>query len=140
MSIISSIKTYLQAYTGLEAGAPIWVTYLRQEPVDYSIVPLAGTRKVSTYVHGNSGEREFTFALQSNRFTADEAERVGNIEFFESLAEWLDDQTELGNLPTLASGFNTYSIEALGFGYLFEQGDSQTGIYQIQMRLEYSKS
>lgn len=141
MSILSSIKTYFQTYIDSnDSGKPLWVNYLKEEPVSYSIVPLAGTRKVSTYVHGNSGLREFTFAFQSNRFTADEVERVGNIEFFETLAEWLDDQTELNNLPTLASGFNALGIEALGYGYLFEQGESEVGIYQIQMRLEYSKS
>ena len=139
MNILSAVKKYLEAYTELEDDAPIWVNFMRAEPVDYSIVPLGGTRKVSTYVHGNSGEREFTFALQSNRFTTDESERIGNIEFFEEFAEWLDDQSDLNNLPTLKPGYNAYAIEALGFGYLFEQGSSETGIYQIQCRLEYSK-
>lgn len=138
---IQAIKDYFQTYIdSADANKPLWVNYLNQEPVSYSIVPIAGTRKISTYVHGNSGEREFVFAFQSSRFTADEAERIGNIEFFETLAEWLDDQTELGNLPELPTGFNVSSVEALGDGYLFEQGDSQTGIYQIQMRMEYSKS
>lgn len=139
MSIISAIKTYIETYTSLETNAPVWVNYLRKEPVDYSIVPLGGSRKVSEYIHGNSGEREFVFALQSNRFTANEVERVGNIAFFESFADWLDDQSDSDNLPILASGLNAFKIEALGFGYLFEQGKGDTGIYQIQCKLEYSK-
>lgn len=139
MSIISSIKTYLEAYTELESSAPIWVNYLRKEPTDYSIVPLGGSRKVVEYIHGNSGIRTFDFALQSNRFTANDAERIGNVEFFEALADWLDDQTEADDLPALASGLNALKIEALGFGYLYEQGSDETGVYQIQCRLEYSK-
>ena len=140
-SRISAVKAYFQTYiTANDSGKPLWVNYLEAEPVSYSIVPIGGNRKVSTYIHGNSGEREFVFAFQSGRFTADDAERVGNIEFFESLAEWLDDQTEQNNLPTMPSGFNALGIEALGDGYLFEQGESTTGVYQIQCRLEYSKS
>jgi len=150
MSVLSAVKSYLQGYIDeADEDRPVWVNHLREEPVDYAIVPLGGGRKVSTYVHGNSGLREFTFAFQSSRFTADEAERVGNIEFFETLAQWLDDQTEAGTLPDLdpgedetgyvSNGLTALEIEALGFGYLFEQGESSTGVYQIQCRLEYSK-
>ena len=137
---IQAVRNYFQGYIDIkDSSAPLWVNYLKAEPVGYSLVPIAGNRKVSTYVHGNSGLREFVFAFQSARFTENEAERIGNIEFFETLAEWLDDQSELNNLPEMPTGFNVSSIEAFGDGYLFEQGESQTGVYQIQCRMEYSK-
>ena len=139
-TLISAVKEYFQSYIDAEdAKKPLWVNFLNDEPVSYSIVPLAGNRKVSQYIHGNSGERAFVFAFQSSRFTADEADRVGNVEFFEALAEWLDDQSEGDLLPILPVGFTPSSIEALSYGYLFEQGGSETGVYQIQCRLEYSK-
>ncbi|MBT6322559.1 MAG: hypothetical protein HOJ31_10285 [Anaerolineae bacterium] len=141
MSVLSSIKTYLLAYIQtVDADAPLWVNYLRDEPVDYSIVPLGGSRKVTEWISGNSGEREFLFAFQSARFTADEAERVGSIEFFETLADWLDTQSETDTLPSMGAGLTPFKIEALEFGYLFEQGTSDTGVYQIQCRLEYEKA
>jgi len=141
MSIIGGVNDYISDHVkaGIDAKAPVWVNYLRENPKDFSIVPLGGSRKVSEYISGNSGEREFIFALQANFSTADEAARVGNQELFESLAEWLDDQTELENLPTLPAGFTAQGIEALSYGYLWQQGSSQIGIYQIQCRLEYSK-
>ena len=140
MSVVSATKSYFQSYIdAADEDKPLWVNHLQAEPVNYAIVPLGGTRKVSEYIHGNSGEREFVFAFQSSRFTADEAERVGNLEFFETLAEWLDDQSDEDNLPSLPAGFAASAIEALSYGYLFEQGESETGVYQIQCRLEFSK-
>ncbi|RUM43011.1 MAG: hypothetical protein DSY80_06280 [Desulfocapsa sp.] len=140
MSVISAIKTYIETYTGIDSDAPIWVNYLHKEPVEYSIVPLGGSRNVSEWIHGNSGEREFLFAFQSSRFTAEEVDRVGSIEFFESFAQWLDDQSFNDNLPALPSGYTATNIEASGYAYLFEQGNSSTGIYQIQCVLEFTKS
>ena len=140
MSVLSAIKDYIETYTGIDSDVPVWVNYLRSEPVSYSIVPLGGSRKVSEWIHGNSGEREFLFAFQSSNFTADEAERVGSIEFFEALADWFDEQSEADNLPIMAAGLTPLKIEALEFAYLFEQGESETGVYQIQCRLDYSKS
>lgn len=139
MSILSSVKTYLQSYIdSVDANKPLWVNFLKEEPVSYSIVPLGTQKKVTQYIHGrNKGTRQFVFAFQSNRFTADEAERIGNIELFETLSEWMDDQTEADNLPTI-TGKNVLSIEAIQDAYLFEQGESSTGIYQIQCMLEYS--
>ena len=139
-TVIAAVKAYFQDYIdAADEDKPLWVNYLKAEPVNYSIKPLGGARKVSEYIHGNSGEREFVFAFQSSRFTADEAERVGNLEFFETLAEWLDDQSYVNNLPELPTGFAPSAIEALSYGYLFEQGESDTGVYQIQCRLEFSK-
>lgn len=140
-TVIEAVKDYLSDYIE-DADTkehPLWVNFLKAEPVEYSIVPLGGARKVSEYIHGNSGEREFVFALQSGRFTADEAERVGNLEFFETLAEWMDDQSDIDNLPSLPAGFAAHTIEAISYGYVFEQGGSETAVYQIQCRLEYSK-
>jgi hypothetical protein len=136
MSIISSIKTYLATYTGLESGAPIWVDYLGSVPVQYSIVPLPGSRIVEQYIDGSS-LREFPFAFQTVKSTADNLERLESIGFQEEFADWLESQTAAGVLPTPGTKKTAESIEATGWGYLFEQGDSDTGIYQIQCKLVY---
>lgn len=141
MSVLSAIKTFIEAYSGLEEDAPVWVNFLRSAPGDYSIVPIEGTRIVSQYIHGrNTGQREYIFALQSSRFTADDIERIGNEEFFEAFADWLDVQTDSGNLPdldTVNTDKTPIAIEATGFGYLWSQGESETGVYQILCKLEY---
>lgn len=138
MSLIDSVRTYLATYSELTTGAPLWVDYLGQVPVEYSISPLPGARIVETYLD-NSTLREFPFAFSSTESTADDLERLANVGFYEAFADWLESQTEAGTLPTLESGKTAEIIESSGWGYLFEQGESQTGIYQIQCRLVYQQ-
>jgi hypothetical protein len=139
MSVIESIKTYFSGYTGLKEGSPLTVDYLGPNPTGYAIVPLPGERTVETYLNGNK-RRVFPFAFQSAEYTADELERLQNNNFYEAFADWLEEQTEADSLPTMEEGKTAESIEALGWGYLFEQGESQTGVYQIQCQLVYEQA
>lgn len=138
MSLISALKDYLEDYSELEEGAPVWVNFLGVQPVEYAIVPLAGTRIVSEDLAGNT-ERQFPFAFQSVESTADELERLGTTGFYEAFADWLETQTDDEAFPDLGEGKTATKIEALGQGYLYQQGDSQTGVYQIQCLLSYDQ-
>ena len=138
MSIISSVRTYLATYTGLKTGAPLWVDYLGNNPSEYAVIPLAGGKVVETDIDGSS-QREFPFAFQSMESTADDLERLENSGFFETFSDWLETQSEAGTLPTLGAGQTAELIEATGWGYLYQQGNSDTGVYQIQCRLEYKQ-
>jgi hypothetical protein len=141
MSIISSLKTYIATWTaGMGSSPPLWVDFLNPTPNNYEIVPLPGNRIVLTYLNGDS-EREYPFAFQAMFSTADEAERLESNGFFETFADWLESQTLTGTLPTF-TGTPTKTataIEASGWAYLYEQGQSETGIYQIQCKLSYSQ-
>lgn len=139
MSLISDVQTYLKTYTGLVSGAPVWVNDLNAQPTAYSIVPLPGARVLETYLDGST-LREFPFALQIMNSTADDAARLNTIGFGESFSDWLESQTKAGTLPTLAAGKASYLIEATVWGFLFEQGVSDTGIYQISCRLVYEQA
>lgn len=137
-SIIESLRTYLLTYSSLKTGAPLWVNYLGANPTQYAIIPLAGARVVEQYLNGGS-VREFPFAFQSMESTADNLERMETDGFYEALADWFESQTEAGVLPTLAAKKTALSIEALGWGFLYEQGQSETGVYQIQCKLVYGQ-
>lgn len=139
MSIIESLRTYLAAYAGLESGAPLWVDHLGSRPTEYAIVPIAGGKILERYLDGGS-VREYHFAFRSTESTADDLERMENSGFYESLADWLEEQTEAGDLPDLGDGKTAKVIEATGWAYIYEQGQSDTGIYQIQCRLEYEQA
>jgi hypothetical protein len=139
MSIIESIKTYLYTYTGLKSGAPIWVNYLEENPTSYSINPLPGEGAIEEYIGGGSLE-VYPFEFNVMESTADEPERLDNIGFFESFREWLKNQSNSGILPTMESGKTPYKIEAVAGAYLYEQGESETGIYQILCQLIYGQS
>ena len=138
MTVIESLKTYIATYTGLVSGKPLWVDYLGPTVTEYSISALPGARIVETYLNGKT-EREFPFAFSSTESTADEAERLDNLGFYEAFAYWLETQTKAGTFPTMETGKTPTKIEALGWGYLFNPGESDTGIYQIQCKLTYDQ-
>jgi hypothetical protein len=138
VTLISAVRTYILTYSGLATGAPVLVDFLGQTPTQYAIVPLPGARIVERYIDGGT-VREFPFAIQSMESTADDLERIENSGFYEALAAWFETQTEAGTLPILGTGKTATDIEALGWAYLFEQGDSATGVYQIQAKLTYDQ-
>ena len=138
MTVISGIQTYIKNYSGLASGAPVWVNFILNKP-EYSIVPLPGAHIVSTDINGNT-LREFPFAFQLKESTADDPQRLANIGFFESFSDWLDAQTEAEDFPSIGAGKTPEKIEALDHGYLFQQGESGTGIYQVQAKLTYEQA
>lgn len=138
-TVIEAVQKYIKTYSGLATNAPVWVAHLGQNPTEYSIVPLPGARVVETYLN-NGTLREFPFALQSVESTGDELERFQKIGFYEMFAAWLDTQTLSGALPIMDTGQTPESIEALGWGYLMDQGPSGTGIYQVQCKLTYEQA
>lgn len=136
MSIISAVKTYMLTYTGLKTGAPLWVDYMGPNPTGYQIVPTPGPRIVESYISGGS-MREWSFAFQSSEYTADELQRMDTNAFFEALAAWFETQSDAGTLPNLGAGKIAEKIEATTWGFLFQEGESNTGIYQIMCKLTY---
>ena len=149
MSILSDLRTYLKTYSGLKTNAPVWVDHLGPSPTEYALVPLAGGKVLETYIDGSS-LCSFPFAFRTKESTADDLQRLENVGFFESFSDWMESQTDAGVLPSLSpstpSGEDTgsgtkkaLSIEASGWGYLYEQGKSDTGVYQIQCRLIYEQ-
>ncbi len=138
MSILSAVRTYIAGYSQLKSGAPLWVDYLGPKPTEYSIMSVPGNKVIERWLNGGS-LREFPFALQVTVSTADDAERLNSAEFFEAFSDWLDAQTEAGAFPTLGAKQEAIRIEAVGWGYLLEQGSSGTGIYQITCKLTYAQ-
>jgi hypothetical protein len=139
MSILSAIQTYIKTYGSLENNAPVLIDFLGENPTGYSIVSLPGSTVVEQYLDGGS-LREFPFALQAMFSTADDAERLENLGFFEAFSEWLDSQTEAGVLPSsLGTGRTAEKIEALGQAFLYEQGVSGRGVYSVQCKLSYEQ-
>ena len=138
MTIIESLKAYLKTCPSLADGALLEVDH-NGPAIQYAIVPVPGARVLETYLDGSS-LREFPFAFQTAAITAVDAERIDNAGFQETFADWLEAQTEAGNLPALDAGKTAESIAATSWGYLFEQGESDTGIYQIQCKLTYRQA
>jgi hypothetical protein len=137
MSMIESVRDFLLTYAGM-ADAQIHVDALGSTPIEYAVIPLPGERKIATYLDGKT-QREYPFLIQSVFSTSDEAERIENSGFYETLADWLEEQTESENLPNLGTGKTAESITAVSWGFVYEQGESGTGIYQITCKLVYEQ-
>ena len=138
MSMISAVRDYFLLYEGMENGI-IHIDTLGKKPTEYAIIPVPGARIVEKYLDGGS-LREFPFLIQSVESTVDELERIENSGFYESLADWLEEQTDAENFPNLGTGKTAESIEAMTWGFVYEQSESQTGIYQITCKLVYEQT
>jgi hypothetical protein len=139
MSLIASLRTYLLTYSGFADGAPLLIDNLGKKHTQYGVMPLPSARILENYIDGSS-LRQFTFAIQSMESIADDTARQEAHEFYEAFADWLETQSEAGTLPDLDDGKTAESIEALQSGFLFEFGESGTGIFQIQCRLTYAQN
>lgn len=138
MSVLEDLRTYLLTYPGWAANAPFYIDHLGKEPTQYGLMPLPSAPIVERYIDGST-LRQFVFAVQSMESTADDLARIGASGFYEELSDWLESQSEAGVLPSLDAGKTAERIEALQSGFLFEFGESGTGIYQIQARLIYEQ-
>jgi len=138
MSLISAVQAYLKTYSSLKSGAPVWVDNLGPSATEYSVVALPGQRIIETYLDGTT-IREFPFAFQSMESTADDPERLAIIGFYEAFANWLEAQPAVGVLPSLGVKQTAEKIEATVGGYLMQQGESGTGVYQISCKLTYQQ-
>lgn len=139
MSVISAIQAYIKMYASLESNAPVWVDYLGAVPVEYSIVPMPGNKILEEDILGGS-VRVFPFAFQMMGSTADDLARLDNVAFYEAFSTWLEQQTLDGSFPTLDAGQTPIEISANNWAFLFEEGSSGSGIYQITAQLVYEQA
>lgn len=139
MSIISALRTYLLTCPSLATGALLLVDHLGETPVQYAIIPQAGEKIVEEYISGSS-VREYPFLFRSMESTADDLERIESSGFFETFSDWLETQTKNGTFPNLGTGKTVDKIEARGWGYLYEEGNSATGVYQISCAITYTQA
>lgn len=142
---IEAIKTFIigdggavVGFPGLVGNAEFTIDYQGEVPTSYAIITLPTNPIIQKYIDGSS-TRQLAFALQSMESTGDELARIQTSGFYEDFSEWLEAQTEAGNLPVLEAGKTAELIEAVTQGFLYREGESNTGVYQITCRLEFSQ-
>lgn len=134
--IIDSIRDYMLNCPVLDAYAKLNVDFLGTQPTEYTIDSQPTTSIVKQYVDG-SAIKQFVFAFGSREYYGpDVLQNIENSGFYEELSEWFDEQSKIGNLPTLKDGKKAIKIEALTTGYLFDATEDNAR-YQIQARLIY---
>lgn len=134
-TVIQSLWNYFLTCP-LMGDRKINVDFLPEKSLEYSIDTTPATEIVKQYVDGSS-VRQYLFVIRSVQdYGSDVLQNIANSGFFESLSNWLEEQTRKKNFPALPSGKEPQKIEAQSTGYLFVSGPD-TGKYQIQCRLQY---
>lgn len=133
MSDIKAIQEFLLSYQQLEANRPVWVEMLGENPLSYTVFLVPG-KQVEEDILGNKTV-SYPFGFGAVEVIADNS-ALQAAEFYEEFADWLDEQTEQGNLPVLDAGKVVESIEALDTATIIERAE-KTGVFQILCRLIY---
>jgi len=133
VSDIKAVQDFLLSYQSLEDDRPVWVEMLGEEPLSYTVFLVPG-KQVEEDIIGNKTV-SYPFGFGAVEVIADNSALLA-AEFYEAFADWLDEQTESGNLPTLDTGKTAISIEALDTATIIERAE-KTGVFQILCKLVY---
>lgn len=133
MSDIKAVQDFLLSYQSLEDDRPVWVEMLGEDPLSYAVFLVPG-KQVTEDIIGNKTV-SYPFGFGAVEVIADNSALLA-AEFYEAFADWLDEQTESGNLPTLDTGKTAIAIEALDTATIIERAE-KTGVFQILCKLVY---
>lgn len=134
--ILESIRNFMLQCPYLEEMAPVYVDYLDNEAVSYTIDSIPNTPVIKEYTDG-SKLKQFLFVFGSREFYGpDYVQNIENSGVFEKISAWFDDMTENNSLPALSDGKIPIKIETVSSGYVFGT-TADTARYQIQARLIY---
>lgn len=136
-SVLEGITEYFLKCPLLKDGV-FRVDALGPNPIEYTIETGIFDPIIERYVDGSS-ERQFQFQFGSREFySMDRLQNIDNSIFYEELAEWVEEQSLVGNLPELPEGMSATEIEVLSPGYIYD-GAMKNARYQISLRLLYFK-
>ena len=138
MSIIKALQDYLTTYDGIELKPINQVLTDRtgESPSSYALAPSGDNRIVADILGNKTIENNYVFFAKEA--AADEVDRQDNYDFLENFREWLDDQNDAGNLPTLPGRYEAESLEVSN-SMLFDIDEDGTALYQIQIKLTITK-
>jgi hypothetical protein len=138
--MIEKIREFIATCPYLDTKGNIYIEWLGNEAVEYSIEETPSNPIISENIDGST-TRQLTFTFASREWYSKELiQNIANSNFYKNFAEWLELQTLKGDLPDIGEGKTPYKIEATSSGYLFNTNAGlQTARYQIQCRLLYEQ-
>ena len=110
-------------------------------PGNYGLAPTGSpVVEVSEDVLGNrTVYKQYNLALYARNWTVDDVIRLENTTFLDDFQQWVEEQQAAGITPKFGDDPDTEEISAQN-GMLFELAeDGQTGLYQIQIKINYLK-
>ncbi|MCM1506615.1 MAG: hypothetical protein NC177_05705 [Ruminococcus flavefaciens] len=136
MSIIESVRDFISNCPLLKNGVLLNVDRLGDTEIEYTIDGEMTDPILRRYTDGSS-LRQFNFIFASREaYGADTLQNVANSGFYEDFADWIETQSNIGNLPKLDKYRIPQYIEIQSNNYIFDTNDS-TARYQIQLKFVY---
>lgn len=136
-SIIEGLVNYFMACPLLEDGA-FRVDALGDETVEYVIEVGVVSPILTTYLDGST-VRQYKFNFGSREYySLDRVENIKNSSFYEALSDWIEKESQSGNLPELPDGCVAEKITVDAPGYMFDASMTNAR-YEIQLTLQYYK-
>lgn len=140
MSVAIKVKDFIETCPFLkefEQMFPVVNTdILDENTTSYSIESTPADPIIKRYTNGDT-VRQYVFSLCSREIYG-ESENEETAEFYEKFADWLDECTEMGNLPALSGQLVSRSIRATTGGYLYDNQGTKCQ-YRIQCQFIYFK-
>ncbi len=136
MSIMEGLRAYFMQCPLLDAGSRLGVDFLGTDAVEYVVESVPAEAVLQAYTDGAS-KRQFVFMFASREaYGSDVLQNLANSGFYESLADWMEEQSGNNRFPAMPEEKMPLKIEAQTSGYLMDAGP-EAGRYQIQCRLIY---
>lgn len=137
-AIMNSVVEYFKTCTLLADDGTFSVDMLPEQRLHYGFAYVPSTRIRKRYVNGDS-QRQFNFTLTSNE-TVDQETLLNlqNSAFYDSLANWVEEHSKSGDLPTMPTGMTAKELTVTIPGHI-ESTNGKTARYAIQMQLIYFK-
>ena len=135
VKIIESVRDFISKCPLLADNRLLNVDRLGSD-IEYTVDGEITEPILRRYTDGST-LRQFNFVFASReKYGADTLQNIANSGFYEDFADWIEAQSESGNLPKLSRFRIPQYIEVQSGGYVFDTDDS-TARYQIQLKFVY---
>lgn len=134
-TIIKSIREFLEACPVIQER--INLENLGDKTPEYCVETVPCNPVIKGYVDG-SAKKQYLFVFAGREVFGDDIDNLTNSEFYEEIADWIEEQNNSGNLPQLDGKLEAQSLKVLTNGYVFANDETKAR-YQIQCRLTYYK-
>jgi hypothetical protein len=138
--LMSALRDHIKTCPFLVSAndTPFGVDFLDEDDTAYMIEAVPAPSVIKRYINGDV-EKQLVFAFSTREsYGSDALQNLTNIEFMEEFSEWLEECTQIGNLPYLPGTKKSIKLEALTSGYAYQTRIDKAQ-YRIQCRLIYSQ-
>lgn len=134
MSILKSLQNFLEGYGKM--GLVVLTDQTTEQPSSYAIAP-SGNSKITEDILGNRSYQN-SYIFYAKELAASEVDRQDTYDFLEDFSDWLEEQSDTGNLPSLPGNYQAESLEVSN-AMLFDIEENGCGVYQIQLQFIFTK-